>query len=225
MELFLIDDDFVKNVQYELRPAAIEKAVDTAHIFVEAIELAPTMVPKLLSVAWKMSSSLQYVLTDWKAAILSPIYKGKGDPFCPERYRLIPVFLHLPKVIDAAFALRINETNKLYSIQLEIQLRVRTETAILRLVDYGTSVKTTAISDLISARDSVPQDLLLAEIRKKNPTSLNKLVTLTLQSIKVIIKNNMSARKAKVERNVPQRSSLSPTLFNLYMEVYGEMIE
>ena len=82
-----------------------------------------------------------------------------------------------------------------------------------------------AILDLKAAYDRVPRDKLARVLRERLPPNLVRQVLPFLKTGWAKCVGNSSSNLAEQTRGVPQGSPLSPTLFNIFMDVLAEKIE
>lgn len=223
IEPFTTDEKFIEYVQRAIKRAPIGKSVGTDGLFVECFKLAPKLIAEIFSTIWRKCSSQKFILTDWKTAVLTPIYK-KGDVADPKNYRPIAVLSHARKMVDAAIAMAIREKYTFNPLQLGFQPGTSTESAIVRHLDAAKNMPVTAILDLRAAYDSVPRKLMWEIIEERLDPNLAKMGAMALQPLEGKTKHDQTDQKAEVEIGVPQGSPLSPTLFNIFMDTYAEAI-
>lgn len=218
---FTTDEAFEQLVTKAIRNAKEKKASGPDELFTEAFMCSPQAIASLLTTIWSKCNELNTVISQWRTATLVPIFK-KGPKDDPKSYRPISLLSHARKMIELAIKDMINGTYKNREEQLGFQKMAGTEIAVLRHIANGEALKFTAVLDLKGAYDMVPRDTLMKEVKQRLPLNTAAMITAMLSPLTVMTAGDNTQSTATISRGVPQGSSLSPCLFNLFMDKYIE---
>lgn len=211
---------YMQTLTAAIRRAKPGKAVGTDELFVEAFSIEPQLVASALIKMWSKCNESNYIINDWRRGTLVPLFK-KGNPSNPASFRPITLLSHARKVLEAALAIEIGSVYKFSASQVGFREGTRTETAIVRHTACAKRLPITAVLDLKAVYDKVPKQKLMQELRKALPPPLVKMATMSLQPLQVRTKEDHSKRWATISEGSHMGPlSLSPTLFNLYMDSY-----
>ncbi|GFU55340.1 RNA-directed DNA polymerase from mobile element jockey [Trichonephila clavipes] len=165
----------------------------------------------------------------WKTASVIPILKPGKDPTLPDSFRpisLLPVLSKITeKIIQKRLCQHLNDNDILIPQQHGFRAGLSTSHQLLRVVEY---IKTgfrdrkstgAVFLDIQKAFDRVWHVGLLYKLIKINtPPHLIKLISSFLTNRSFAVKvNNIHSTNRKINAGTPQGSSISPILFNIYV--------
>ncbi|GFU76390.1 RNA-directed DNA polymerase from mobile element jockey [Trichonephila clavipes] len=165
----------------------------------------------------------------WKTASVIPILKPGKDPTLPDSFRpisLLPVLSKITeKIIQKRLCLHLNDNDILIPQQHGFRAGLSTSHQFLRVVEYIKSgfqdrKSTGAVFlDIQKAFDRVWHvGLLYKLIKIKTPPHLIKLINSFLNNRSFTVKvNNSHSSDRRIIAGTPQGSSISPILFNIYV--------
>ncbi|GFV08496.1 probable RNA-directed DNA polymerase from transposon X-element [Trichonephila clavipes] len=169
------------------------------------------------------------LFTVWKTASVIPILKPGKDPTLPDSFRpisLLPVLSKITeKIIQKRLCQHLNDNDILIPQQHGFRAGLSTSHQLLRVVEY---IKTgfrdrkstgAVFLDIQKAFDRVWHVGLLYKLIKINtPPHLIKLISSFLTNRSFAVKvNNIHSTNRKINAGTPQGSSISPILFNIYV--------
>jgi len=176
--------------------------------------------------------------SEFKEAIVLPLYKGKGSKSDPNSYRPISILCTLNKILEGIIHARILTHLQLYDLLSQQQHGFRKNrscfTALLKFTQdifcfiCVSSGRVVAILiDLRKAFDTVPHDKLIIKLRDKYGITgyLLKFICNYLYDRKYSIKlGDFLSKEYTVYSSVPQGGILAPLLFILYIDNIYEII-
>ena len=171
------------------------------------------------------SYRLNFFPSRLKHAVITPIYKDKGNHNSPDFYRPISILSILSKIFERAATSQITEYLEKYNLLFQGQHAYRkshsTATSLIETMDFihkqldrGYLVGLVS-TDLSKAFDTLSHDLLLNKLKEKGFTKhstawLKSYLTERTQQVKM---HNVTSSVQTVEAGVPQGSILGPILF------------
>ena len=222
---FDVTPDFERKVFTAINSAKQNRATGTDELFSEAFKLAPLHFAKVFSVLWAKCSHLQYMIRDWRTALLVPIYKH-GSKSDPSNYRPIALVSHGRQTISKAIGYLIRAEYTFHPTQLGFRERAGTETALLRhTASTLDGFKYTAVLDLKGAYPSVHRDKLMEKVTARLSPRTAAMIALELQPETILTKGDTSGTTGTVKLGVPQGRSSSPPLYNVEMDSFCELME
>ncbi|GFT73218.1 RNA-directed DNA polymerase from mobile element jockey [Trichonephila clavipes] len=165
----------------------------------------------------------------WKTASVIPILKPGKDPTLPDSFRpisLLPVLSKITeKIIQKRLCQHLNDNDVLIPQRHGFRAGLSTSHQLLRVVEYIKSgfqdrKSTGAVFlDIQKAFDRVWHVGLLYKLIKMNtPPHLIKLINSFLNNRSFTVKvNNTHSSNRIIIAGMPQGSSISPILFNIYV--------
>lgn len=219
-----VDEQFINDIEKAIRRSTSGKATGKDEVFVEAFRVEGINVARILGGFWQKCAEQNHIIGTWNTAIMVPIYK-KGNTGEPSSYRPIALLSHAKKVIDKAIAYQIRKNVFFDKIQLGFTKQASTENAIVRTTNHFKEKRNyVAVLDLKMAYNSVPRNKLIEEVRRRVPSNVSNMITFCLQPMKMMTKGDITNMIATQSRGVPQGSTLSPTLYNIFMDTYPNFI-
>lgn len=128
-------------------------------------------------------------------------------------------------MIEVGISREIRKEYTFHDTQPGFQHKTGTETAIVRHIATAKEMPYTAISDLKAAYDTIPRKTLMELLRKRLSNNLASAITLTLQYLTVCTREDDTNTTGRISEGLKQRSPLSPTMFNIYMDTLAESLE
>lgn len=218
-----VNDWHTELIEKAIKVAPQNKATGADEIFVEALRIEPKAMSTIPGALWRKCGVLKHIPNKWTEAVLVPLFKN-GDKTSPEAYRPIVLLSHMRRVIDSATAMAIRREYKFRDCQLGFQHGTGTETAIVRHISNAEHMRVAAVLDLNSAYDSVSRDKLHGTLKSKLTDNTAGMTDLALQPVTIRTQGDATNRRGTIAKGVCQGSSLSPMLFNIYMDNYVENV-
>ena len=165
----------------------------------------------------------------WLGSIIQPIYKGSGNKLDPNNYRGITlqscVAKAFCKVLNNRLSLYLETNNVLHEEQNGFRKQRNCQDQIFSLYCLIENRKLDKLDtyacfvDFRKAFDSIPRDRLWQKMARNGINDqmlhcIKALYTNTYSRIKI---NNELTGPLKIDRGVKQGCTLSPTLFNIYI--------
>ena len=187
-----------------------------------------TLVPLITSL-FNQCLAENTIPIEWKTAVVTPIYKNKGDIDDVNNYRGISVLPPLAKVFEKVLATQmivyLNKENILFDGQHGFRSDHSCETALHILISEMNRIKSKRLiglflfMDLRKAFDLVDPSLLLIKLKKYGFSEKSILLIANYFSERsqlVKYDNNISSQR-QIRLSVPQGSVLGPLLFLLFI--------
>lgn len=171
----------------------------------------------------------------WKVAIVTPIYKHRGDPASPDNYRPISLLSTITRIFEEqlsiSFSNYLHENNLISPAQFGYLRHRSTTLQLLLLVHEIAYIRDSSklfncvFLDLCKAFDQVHQPNLLNALTGIASANTVKWFEsyLTHRSIQVRVEGTLSQARV-MNRGVPQGSHLAPLLFILYVNCLPKMV-
>ena len=182
-----------------------------------------------ITILFNSSLAIGAFPTAWKKANVVAIYKKKGLKTAAENYRPISILPILARLLERAVATQLQlycDTNIIIPIQqFGFRKNSSCELALLAALDtwlhdvsLGKLVGALLL-DLSKAFDSVPHQLLCKDLEHIgcDSNSLNWFYSYLSSRVQRVVYGRLTSPWKPVSKGVPQGSSLSPLLFNIFV--------
>lgn len=218
-------DGFEEELRSAITKGKTGKAPGEDGVTNEMMQLHPTGFSRLLFEVWAAVGRVEYMPRDLREGIVIPLFK-KGCPKNPGNYRPIMLLSHMRKAISSAINSMVTKQYQFHHNQWGFQANVGTDLAILHtsaMVQQG--LNNIAVLDLKSAYDTVPRGKLAAICNQRLGSSLTAMILPLLSPMTVRTKGQQATEEGAVLTcGVPQGDSISPTLYNIFMDPLLEQV-
>lgn len=183
------------------------------------LHLTPDLVARCLIALWEGVGRLGELPPTFSAGRITPVNK-KGDALQPCNYRPITVLNVCRRVVSAALDDCIRSKLVLHKRQWGFRKRTGTVHAISHLeMKRRRGRNHTALLDLRSAYDLTPRSRVRDICRLRLPPDLAAMVETILSPTHVHV-TGAPNQNIQVTSGVPQGDPVSPTLFNIFIDVF-----
>ena len=190
----------------------------------EVWKWAGEVIVNPLAELFTLCETLVIIPTEWKQAVVAPIYKNKGDKTNISNYRPIALTCVVRRMYE-------KNVNKHFGHLLEAHMvnnqggfrtNMSTYDQILRLQEAIVNNKECVLTflDIRAAYDCVDRRILWTDLFKKfqvNERTIQLLRSLFDNNISTVLINGDHSSKIDNLRGLLQGSSLSPCLFNVFI--------
>jgi hypothetical protein len=219
------------DIENALKKLANGKAPGADNINAEAYKFGGLAVKSVLTSFFNLCAKIQLTPSDWNESIIIPIFKNKGSKSEIKNYRPIALTIVAKRIFEKIIDLKLEIYKELLHTSQGGFLKKR---STLHQVYYLMELMKNnpdliqVFLDLSAAYDMVDRRILwtLLANRFKMPTGMIKLLRALFDSN--FSRLNVSGTKSeKIEhlRGLPQGSSLSPILFNFYIDSLIDLFE
>ena len=189
---------------------------------------APVLAPVLLRI-YSACLQCQYYPRSWRHAQIIPLPKGTKNRSSPSSWRPISLLCNAGKIFEKIMQRRLTrfleQTEALSEAQHGFRRNRSTESALSILTEdtlkaFNCRKQVLAVGlDISKAFDSVSHPLLLRRMQElEAPQYITNFLRSFLSDRRATLTLDGTSRCVKVPRGVPQGSSLSPTIFAIYMD-------
>ena len=198
-------------------------------IHTKVLKAMPEIFLPLLLKLFDSCLELRKIPEDWKKAIVTPLYKNKGDKHQMDNYRAISVLSPIAKIFEKLLALQILEyfdTNKLfYKGQHGFRSGFSCQTAIHEFISFiNNAIDNKLITlalfiDLRKAFDLIDSLILLFKLFNYgfDNNSMSLMIDYFKNRSQVVKLNSLLSKPGKLKYGVPQGSVLGPLLFLIFI--------
>lgn len=219
-----LPDDFEETIEKALKSAKLDRAPGPDSVLSELLTIHPKLSCEFITALWKKVGELRHLPPILNTGFVIPLYK-KDDPTIAKNYRPITLLSHIRKVISIAVNIRINELYKFHKNQFGFSPKVGTETATCLVHSLLKKHKYVAVLDLEQAYPSVHRDILLKRAKRLLPTWIANMIQNLLTDVHFTSLGQSSFLTGKMTMGVPQGDPVSPTLYNLFMDSFLELMD
>lgn len=196
-----------------------DKAAGEDNLFGELFRIAPEHTTPTLIELWKACGRVADIPESWKKFNLVALHK-KDSKSDPKNYRPIALISHLRKIFEKALDWKVKSITTFHHFQCGFRSHRSIEQAILRFsAAKRMGHKYTAVLDLRGAYPSVPRSKLFAVIQQRVTPNTAAAISMFLGTDLISTCGDESGKVEQVRVGVPEGSPLSPTIFNLYIDV------
>jgi hypothetical protein len=197
---------------------------DTRLLYLSSNIIAPT-----LTYIINMSLKLGYVLDDWKLALVTPAFKGKGSPSDENNYRPLSVIGYISKLAEKGIQIQLMKYLKRHNFisidQFAYLKNHSTQMSLHRLMDdilENMNYKEHSglcFLDIKKCFDTIDHDLLLFKLEKYGirNNELEWFKSYLFNRTQLVVNNGKRSSKSVLNIGVPQGTILGPVLFLLYI--------
>ncbi|MEY3312427.1 MAG: hypothetical protein RL348_1776 [Bacteroidota bacterium] len=229
---FELEDDieaFTKEeVQVAIRKLGRGKAAGMDNLPAEAFTCGGQIIVDLLTVMFNQMRNINYTPKNWNKALVCLIYKNKGEKDDIANYRPISLTIVAKRIFEKIIDARLNcYKEKLHPYQAGFRPGRSTVDQIYYLqeiyeMNKAASRDTISVFlDLKAAYDCVDRNILWTKLKNKYniPLGLIKIIRsmFDYNNSHLLVESMISDGIPNL-RGVPQGSSLSPIMFNFYID-------
>ena len=199
------------------------KACGRDGIFNEMLKVGKTEIAAPMAIMFNICMELGVIPTQWLFSIITPVYKGKGSIGLIINYRPIAVTSAVRRVFERILLPEIElQDEMLEPNQCGFRRRRSTfdQIKLLEEVCHSNPDLYHAFLDIKAAYDTVNRDILWERLRQSTTLSIhyiNMLGKLFDENQSILVINGDESRPIKNTRGLLQGSTLSPVLFNHYI--------
>lgn len=162
--------------------------------------------------------------TQWHKGILIPLYK-QGDLKEVKNYGPITRLVHARNIIESGIRIQIMRAHKFKEIRLGFLKKTRTETAIVRHLRCAAEFPWYTVLDLQKAYDAASRKFIMNLVKRILCTEVVTMISLVLQPLEILTKDNGTRTTATVTKGVPRGSSFSPIMFNFLIDSLHDKLQ
>lgn len=187
------------------------------------LKLDPSLFADAIHALWTAVGRVASVPPILRSTLISPIYKGSGDPSQPTNNRPVSLTTAFRRAIATAINDKLDHAYTPLREQWGFLKGSNTECAIAFAVgQLRRKLPKAALFDIRKAYDVVPRAILQRLVDEKLPPELSLMTRPLLAPMRLQTKGQRSTHSVCTLAGVPQGCPPSPTLFNLYMDTYIE---
>lgn len=174
---------------------------------------------------WKAVGRLAHMPPLLTSSLLSPMYKPKGDPTLPTNHRPVSLTTAYRRMIAKDLNIELQRAYAPAHCQWCFRRGSNTECAIAYAVNQRRRlIPRTALLDLRKAYDLVPRHILQQMLDARLPSNLSTMLRPLLAPMTLTTLFQRTTATVRTLAGTPQSCPPSPTLFNIFMYSYLEVI-
>lgn len=196
-----------------------QKAPGPDVVHSEMLQLEPDLAANAIYTLWQAVGRLGILPKALSIAVVVPLYKDKGDRQDPSNYRPIALLSTLRKAISRTLADLLAKEYSFHKNQHGFRSFSNTEVAIASAANgLRTKHRQAVVLDLKKAYDMTPRAKLLQLVQERLSPPLARMVQALLSPNWIYTRGEAPDSALEVRQGVAQGDSLSPLLFNVFMD-------
>ena len=206
-----------------------KKGLDVLRYDNALLKIAAPVISEMLTFLFNLSIYTCIVPKDWKKAMVTPIYKGKGDKDTPSNYRPISIIATISKIFETVIKDQIvsylNVNNIISPDQSAYLCGRSTQTALHSIINELSGnmdkgyVNAICTLDMAKGFDTVSHDILIHKLSFYgfSVASCNFFTSYLSERFQQVKGSTSISSELPINMGVPQGSILGPMLFLIYV--------
>ena len=213
----------------KLKHLSTESKMDNLQIDAKLLQLSSNIRSDHLTCIINLSYLTGKIPCEWKQAMVSPIYKGKGPRSDPGNYRPISIIPFIAKIMEKHVQNQLMKyfiEHSFVSHEQSAFLKARsTQISLHRVLDHffenidNSELTVVTFFDIKKCFDSIPHHVLLYKLGKygiKN-SEIEWFRNYLQGRTQIVNLNGQLSEKLLINAGIPQGSNLGPLLFLTYI--------
>lgn len=221
---FSLPEHFPQDVAAALAAAPLDKSPGPDGVSTRMLVINLEAATLCIAALWAAAGRLAHLPLGMRMGTVVPVYK-KGDRSQLNNYRPITLISTTRRIISSAVDRCVRRTLSFHPRQWGFRRQTGTEHALAFLAaQRKKGLQHAFILDLKGAYDRVPRDKLIQYCAQRLDAQLSGMVA-TLLRPGLITSTQDATNALPVTVGVPQGDPISPTLFNIYMDVLLHQVD